>query len=289
MAKLLKGTAFITGAASGSATDRKSAQGIGRQTALHFAAAGVQRLVLADVNADALAAVSALVRERHAKDADADAEIEVMTLALDVRDAAAVKQGLESARRRFGRIDIAVNNAGISGSAKPTHELDEADWLRVTDVLLNGVWRCQKEELAIMVAQEVPSSSSPPAPQREGRGCIINVASIYGLVAHDAAVAYTAAKHGVVGLTRADALRYGPQGIRINAIAPGFTETPLLAGAMARSPAAAAAATAHIEKAPLGRMATAEEIADCIVFLASPMSSFVHGSVLVADGGYTAG
>ncbi|KAK8065068.1 hypothetical protein PG997_011815 [Apiospora hydei] len=261
MAKLLKGTAFITGAASG----------IGRQTALHFAAAGVQRLVLADINADALAAVSALLQEQHAKDAD----VEVMTLALDVRDAAAVKDGLESARRRFGRIDIAVNNAGISGSAKPTHELDEAEWLRATDVLLNGVWRCQKEELAIMVTQEVPKG---------GEGCIINVASIYGLVAHDAAVAYTAAKHGVIGLTRADALRYGPQGIRINAIAPGFTETPLLAGAMARSPAAAAATTAHIEKAPMGRMATAEEIADCIVFLASPMSSFVHGSVLVADG-----
>ncbi|KAK8033994.1 3-oxoacyl- reductase [Apiospora rasikravindrae] len=277
MAKLLKGTAFITGAAS----------------ALQFAAAGVQRLVLADINADALAAVVALLREQHA-------DVEVMSLELD---AAAVKAGLEGAQQRFGRIDIAVNNAGTSGSGKPTHQLEEAEWLGLTDILLNGVWRCQKEELAIMVEQEIPSSSP-----REGRGCIINVASIYGLVAHDTAVAYTAAKHGkqhtaevflkghpqadhegVVGLTRADALRYGPQGIRINAIAPGFTETPLLTNPMRRDPATAAALTVNIEMAPMGRMATVEEIADCIVFLASPMSSFVHGSVLVADGGYTAG
>ncbi|KAK7936157.1 short-chain dehydrogenase reductase sdr [Apiospora marii] len=286
MAGLLKGTAFITGAASG----------IGRQTALHFAAAGVQRLVLADINADALTGTMASLQERHA-------DIEIMPLELDVRNAAAVKSGLEKAKQRFGRIDIAVNNAGISGSGKPTHEVDEAEWLNVTDVLLNGVWRCQREELAIMTGQEVVSP-------REGRGCIINMASMYGLVAHNAAGAYTAAKHGkylkwrdlpvpssdlptpkpgVVGLTRTDALRYGPQGIRINAVAPGYTETPLVRAPMQRSAEAEAALMADVRKAPLGRLATAEEIADCIVFLASPMSSFVHGSVLVADGGFTAG
>ncbi|KAK8013104.1 dehydrogenase [Apiospora marii] len=265
MAGLLKGTAFITGAASG----------IGRQTALHFAAAGVQRLVLADINADALAGTMASLQEKHD-------DIEIMPLELDVRNAAAVKSGLEKAKQKFGRIDIAVNNAGISGSGKPTHEVDEAEWLNVTDVLLNGVWRCQREELAIMTGQEVVSP-------REGRGCIINMASMYGLVAHNAAGAYTAAKHGVVGLTRTDALRYGPQGIRINAVAPGYTETPLVRAPMQRSPEAEAALMADVRKAPLGRLATAEEIADCIVFLASPMSSFVHGSVLVADGGFTAG
>ncbi|KAK8113587.1 3-oxoacyl-reductase [Apiospora sp. TS-2023a] len=266
MAGLLKGTAFITGAASEAASP-----GIGRQTALQFAAAGVQRLVLVDINHDALASTVASLQEHHV-------HIEVLALELDVRDAAAVKAALEKARHKFGRLDIAVNNAGISGSGKPTHEVDEAEWLNVTDVLLNGVWRCQKEELAIMREQEVVSP-------RDGRGCIINVASMFGVVGQRSAGAYAAAKHGVVGLTRADALRYGPEGIRINAIAPGYTETPLVQGPMERDPAKKAAMTAEIEKAPLGRLATVEEIADCIVFLASPMSSFVHGSVLVADGG----
>lgn len=116
-------------------------------------------------------------------------DIEIMPLELDVRAAAAVKAGLGQARQKFGRIDIAVNNAGISGSGKPTHEVEEAEWLNVTDVLLNGVWRCQREELAVMTEQAVVSP-------REGRGCIINVASMLGLVGHNTAVAYTAAKHG---------------------------------------------------------------------------------------------
>lgn len=142
----------------------------------------MQRLVLADINADALAETVAPLQERHGS-------IEILSLELDVRDAAAVKSGLEKAKQKFGRIDIAVNNAGISGSGKPTHEVEEAEWLDVTDVLLNGVWRCQREELAIMTEQEVVSP-------REGRGCIINIASMYGLVAHNTAVTYTAAKHG---------------------------------------------------------------------------------------------
>ncbi|KAK8004649.1 dienelactone hydrolase [Apiospora arundinis] len=265
MAGLLKGTAFITGAASG----------IGQQTARAFAAAGVQRLALADINAQALSSTAASLQEQHA-------DIEVMKLEMDVRDAATVKAGIKGIRQRFGRIDIAVNNAGIAGSSKPTHETDEAEWLNVTNVMLNGVWRCQKEELAVMAEQEVTSP-------REGRGCIINVASIFGLVSLKSTAAYTSAKHGVVGLTKADALTYGPLGIRINAIAPGFTETPLSTAKARKSAEAAAALDRIIMKASLGRMATVEEIADCIVFLASPMSSFVHGSVLVADGGYTAG
>lgn len=162
--------------------DTRRHQGIGQQTARAFAAAGVQRLALADINAQALSSTAASLQEKHA-------DIEVMKLEMDVRDAATVKAGIEGIRQRFGRIDIAVNNAGIAGSSKPTHETDEAEWLNVTNVMLNGVWRCQKEELAVMAEQEVASP-------REGRGCIINVASIFGLVSLKSTAAYTSAKHG---------------------------------------------------------------------------------------------
>lgn len=145
----------------------------------------MQRLALADINADALASAAASLREQHAG-------VDVLPLEMDVRDAAAVKAGLAGAKRKFGRIDVAVNNAGIAGSGARTHEMDEAEWLNVTDVLLHGVWRCQKEELAIMTAQEVASP-------REGRGCIVNVASMLGLVGIRSTAAYTSAKHGKQG------------------------------------------------------------------------------------------
>ncbi|KAI8629789.1 3-oxoacyl-reductase [Xylariaceae sp. FL1651] len=265
MASLLRGTAFITGAASG----------IGQHAAQSFARHGIRRLALADVNGTALAASAAALRVEFPG-------LQALELQLDVRDTAAVKAGLaEAVGALGGRLDVAVNNAGIAASGKPTHEVPDEEWLRVNDVNFNGVWRCQREEIAIMMKQEDRG-------KREGRGRIINVASIFGLVGTGTTMSYTAyvaSKHGVIGLTRGDANIYGQHGIRINAICPGYVETPLLLESLATSPDSPLGV--DIARTPLKRMATMEEIGDAITMLASPMASFMQGAALVADGGFT--
>lgn len=173
-----------------------------------------------------------------------------------------------------------MNNAGVSGSGRKTHELGDDEWLGILDVNLQGVYRCQKEELGVMVNQE---DLGP----RVGRGRIINVGSMFAFVApnNQDHTAYTTAKHGIIGLTKADANSYGPLGIRINAICPGYVETPLLTSIMSRdldSPLAV-----DLSRTPLKRLATMEEVADAIVLLASPMNSYMQGASMICDGGFT--
>ncbi|EGY17508.1 hypothetical protein VD0002_g142 [Verticillium dahliae] len=264
MTTLLRGAAFITGAASG----------IGQYTALAFAKHGMTHLALADINGPLLAKANAALQAQHPA-------LEILSLDLDVQKPEQVDRGIAETVRRFRRLDVAVNNAGIGGSGRATHELDEAEFARVLDVDLHGVWRCQRAELRAMLAQD---DLGP----RRGRGRIVNVASMYGLVApahHLAHTAYTAAKHGVLGLTRADANTYGPRGIRVNAICPGYVETPLVQKAM--SAAADSPLANDIARTPLQRIMQMEEVADCIAFLASDMSSAMQGAALVADGGFT--
>lgn len=137
MTNLLRGSAFITGAASG----------IGQHTAVAFATHGITKLALADINLEALQASSAALKKQFP-------HVEILTLHLDVRNPSQVKEGIAKVVARFGRLDIAVNNAGISGSGRQTHEIENDEWLGVLDVNLQGVYRCQKEELAVMVNQE---------------------------------------------------------------------------------------------------------------------------------------
>ncbi|KAI0010930.1 hypothetical protein F4779DRAFT_575190 [Xylariaceae sp. FL0662B] len=200
---------------------------------------------------------------------------------LDVRDGRQIKAVLEKVVKKFGRLDIAVNNAGISGPSDNTHEVDEADYTNLIQINLNGVWMCQKEELAIFMKQENKGI-------RYGRGVIVNMSSILGLFSPPKGMpftAYTAAKHGVIGMTKSDAVQYGEHGIRINAICPGFTKTPLLNNILALGDQTPFAG--EIQRCSLKRIGEVEEISDCIVFLASPMSSYVQGAFLVADGGFT--
>ncbi|KXJ86805.1 3-oxoacyl-reductase [Microdochium bolleyi] len=263
-AALLKGTAFITGAASG----------IGQHTALSFAKHGITRLALADINTSLLSKSVASLRQQYPG-------VSVLELDLDVRSEAQVRAGITATVREFGRLDVAVNNAGIGGTGQQTHATPEEEWLRVVDVNLNGVWRCQKAELEVMRAQE---DLGP----RVGKGRIINIASMYGLVAPGAPMhhaAYAASKHGVVGLTKADGNSYGPEGVRINAICPGYVKTPLLTGAMAQDPDSPLAR--DIGSTPLRRMAEMEEIGDAIALMASPMAGFMQGAAVVFDGGFT--
>ncbi|KAF4468480.1 short-chain dehydrogenase reductase sdr [Fusarium albosuccineum] len=240
MAPLLSGSAFITGAA----------QGIGWNTAKAFASHGIEKLALTDIDNDVLTKAVKELQEQYPK----------------------VKKTLEKVVEKFGRLDIAVNNADVRGPINDTHEVSEEDWLNLININLNGVWRCQKEELGIFLKQEDRGL-------REGRGRIINVASMFGLFSPPRGLphtAYTAAKHGVVGLTKADAVVYGKQKIRINAVCPGVLAqgdaTPL---------------APEVSRSSMGRPAEVEEIADAIAFLGSPLSSFVQGAAFVVHGGFT--
>ncbi|KAH8601501.1 short chain dehydrogenase reductase [Bisporella sp. PMI_857] len=258
---LLKGTAFLTGAGSG----------IGRATAIAFARSGIQHLALTDINEPSLKTVQEIIKKEYP-------DVEVETIQLNVRETDAVESSVLAAVKKFGRIDVAVNVAGIGGSGKQTHENTEEDWQRVLDVNLNGVWRSQKAQLKAMLKQE---DLGP----RYGRGNIINIASMYGIISPPTnipATQYAASKHGVVGLTKGDAVSYAAHGIRINAICPGYIATPLLGN----NPMSGEM-TVEVKKTPMGRLGTVEEAADAIVFLASPMASFITGASLVVDGGHT--
>ncbi|KFY54419.1 hypothetical protein V496_07263 [Pseudogymnoascus sp. VKM F-4515 (FW-2607)] len=259
MGSLLKGSAFLTGAGSG----------IGRATALSFAKYGVTRFSLADCDSSSLAATSKLLKGSHPA-------IQVLEHPLDVRDEGKVQAAIAKTATEFGCIDVAVNVAGITLNI-PTHDCKTEEWRRVLGVNLDGLWFCQREEIRQMLVQE---DRGP----REGRGTIINVSSIAGLLS-GAGPAYTASKHAVIGITRSDAATYAPKGIRVNAICPGWTATPLVKRAQAEQPDGFKASAG---KAPMGRMAEPEEIADVIVFLGSRMASFVCGAVVAVDGGYSA-
>jgi NAD(P)-dependent dehydrogenase (short-subunit alcohol dehydrogenase family) len=180
---------------------------------------------------------------------------------------------------RFARIDVLYANAGVGGVGTAA-DTDEAEWERVVGVNLTGVWRCCKHVLPPMVAA--------------GRGSIVLQASIGGLRGVPAVAAYAAAKAGVIGLCRQMALDYGPQGIRVNAIAPGTVPTPLVQGIWAAGAGLVAADSleARVEAAaalyPLRRVGTPDDVANVALFLASDEADWVTGSVYVVDGGKTA-
>ena len=235
---------LITGAASG----------IGRASALAFAAAGAS-VALLDINAAGLAETAAAARKLGppAEPIVADVTNPAVT--------AAVARTVEV----FGRLDAAHNNAGVPGPYVPLDEYTEADFLRVLQVDLVGVWRCMRAEIRHMRAQRA--------------GAIVNTSSMLGAAAMPDNGAYVAAKHGVHGLTRAAALELGGTGIRVNAIAPGVTRTGMTS----------AVSDELLRSVPLGRIAEPAEIAAAAVWLCSPEASYITGSVLAADGGWLAG
>lgn len=244
--------ALVTGAATG----------IGQVCATVFAERGA-RLVLADVNVEGGETTAALVRE---------AGGEAIFVRADVSDAVDVQSMVAKAIAHYGRLDCALNNAGIDGMMAPTHEQTEENWDHVIAVNLRGVFLCMKHEIRQMLAQ--------------GGGAIVNVSSVAGLKGFPMLSAYVAAKHGVNGLTKAAALEYAKQGIRINALCPGAIRTPMLDDAIRQGMMSEAQMVAM---EPIGRIGESREIADAAAWLCSDEASFVLGHTMVVDGGMLAG
>jgi NAD(P)-dependent dehydrogenase (short-subunit alcohol dehydrogenase family) len=194
----------------------------------------------------------------------------------DITDASQVRLMVKFTIERYGRLDCAFNNAGtdsMSGSSPGTSilEFNEEDWDRVINVNLKGVWLCMKYELPEML--------------RMGKGSIVNNSSVAGLVGIPNSSAYTASKHGVVGLTKAVALEYARAGIRVNAVCPGAVMTPMLERVFARQPDRE---PIYAALQPIGRLGSPEEVANCVVWLCSDESSLVTGHALPVEGGWTA-
>jgi NAD(P)-dependent dehydrogenase (short-subunit alcohol dehydrogenase family) len=234
--------------------------GMGRATSLAFAREGAQ-VVVADFNEQT---AQETVNQVRAGGGIAEAVV------VDVTSEASVKSMVARAISAFGKLDIAFNNAGIHVIGIPLAEVEEASWNKVIDTNLKGVFLCMKHEIPEMI--------------KAGGGAIVNTSSIGGVTAAPGISAYAAAKHGVVGITRAAALDYIGKNIRINCVLPGATYTAMLQDWLHDPVVVEGIKKQH----PIGRWAQPEEIASAVLFLASSEASFIVGHPLLVDGGITA-
>ncbi|MNQ99496.1 2,5-dichloro-2,5-cyclohexadiene-1,4-diol dehydrogenase [compost metagenome] len=242
-------TILITGAASG----------IGQATAIEFAANGAQ-VVIGDLNPDAQETVNKIITDGN----------KAVFIKTNVSDAVSVKALVDKCVADYGKIDFAFNNAGILPQTASLADVEENDFDKIIAVDLKGVFLSLKYQIQAML--------------KTGGGAIVNTASVAGVVADPGMAPYAAAKHGVIGLTKAAALDYALQNIRVNAIAPGLIRTPMTDRWLSDPEIS----QSLMNNSPIGRPAEPSEVAHPVLFLCSPEASFINGSVLVIDGGQTA-
>lgn len=251
MEQILSGkVAIVTGGGSG----------IGRATATLYAANGA-KVVISDMDEKGGAETVKMIQ-----DVGGDAHFIKTDVGKPAECEAMVKQTVE----KYGRLDIACNNAGISGESNPVADVTVAGWDKVISINLSSVFYCMKYQI--------------PAMLKDGGGSIVNMASILGKVGFMNSSGYVAAKHGVVGLTETAALEYSAKGVRVNAIGPGFIDTPLLEKAGMGKEEKDMLVKLH----PIGRLGKPEEIAELVLWLSSDKASFVTGAYYNVDGGYLA-
>ncbi len=244
------------------------ATGIGRAIALDMAAAGAT-VAIGDTNVDGGQGTAEEIRGAGGK---------ASFRACDVADADQVTALVDAAVADFGRLDVLVNDAGISGGSRRLHELDIDAWDRTIAVNLRGTFLCARAAIPHLL--------------RNARSAMVNIASTYGIIGAPLAASYCASKGGIVNLTRQLAVDYSPDGLRVNAICPGYIDTDMGGHRASLPPAEQAAARARREAnaalQPIGRQAQAEEVARVATFLASDDASFMTGSIVTVDGGCTA-
>ncbi|RMY87749.1 hypothetical protein D0861_05182 [Hortaea werneckii] len=258
---MFPGVALVTGAASG----------IGQATAVSFAKEGCPQIVIADRNVNGL-------NETHSSVQEAAPNCSVLSVQTDVSDQDSVQALINKAVETFGRLDYVCNSAGIR-----SHETSLEEFDRINNINYKGCWLCSRAEIRQMLKQE-------PLPTHDGRpgnrGSVVNIASQLGIVGRPAAqlkltfaAAYCGSKAAVISMTRCDAIDYSKENIRVNCVCPGVIETPMTTPNMdVLGPA--------ISIAPMNRPGTAQEVADCVLFLCSSKATFVQGSAMVVDGGY---
>lgn len=243
--------AFVTGAASG----------IGREAALAFAREGA-KVVVADISEQGNQETVHLIENQGGQ---------AIAVKCDVTRSEDVKAALDKTVEAFGRLDFAFNNAGIEPrNPAPTAEYEEEEWNRIIDINLRGVFLCMKHEIPLLLQQ--------------GGGAIVNTSSGAGIIGIKGSPAYTAAKHGVIGLTKSAALDYAAQNIQINAVCPGYIDTPMMGRFTGGTDEGRAQV---IAQEPIGRMGKPEEIAAAVVWLCSDAAAFMVGHAMVIDGGQT--
>lgn len=233
--------------------------GIGKATALAFSKRGAS-VVVADWIED-----NSAVNEITSQGGSA------IFVKCDVSRSADVAELMNQTIKKFGRLDFAVNNAGIEGATAPTHECTEENWDKTININLKGVWLCMKSEI--------------PAMLKQGKGAIVNVASIAGLIGFPGLPAYVVSKHGIIGLTKTAALENAKQGIRVNAVCPGVIRTQMIDRVTGKDKTVE---KQYEDMEPVGRMGMPDEVAEAIVWLCSDSSSFVTGHAMNVDGGWLA-